>query len=572
MAATSQKSAYSEFFLLVGQALRSARNHSRSRSLRDKWRMRGMFVMGVAFWLGVYSASLMVLMHVQVEIPDFWQPIHFKLMSMILLTFFSVLLFSNVVTSLSTYFLSDDLDLIFSLPVSIEAVYASKFVQTIILSSWMIVIFGLPVLIAFGVTWRAGMLYYFIIPIVFLPFLVIPAALGSALTMTLVRVFPARRTRELLAALSIIVIGALFLLFRLLQPEQLLYADSRIMLYEIVRGFQAADYLPSEWATRILMSALAGRDLPMSEIWLIELSAPALFIIVGWIALWIYIDGWNKTQEGRRARISRSMLFGKIVNSISKIFPLSMRAMVVKDVKTFFRDTTQWSQLFMLAAVTVVYIFNFRVLPLQTLPIDRYKLVNYISFVNLGLAAFVASAVAVRFVFPMVSLEGRAWWIIKSSPFDIGPYLWSKFFISFVPLLLLAEILLGVTNFILKVSPFMSILGAWSMFSMIMGIVGMGVGMGALHPRFDVENAAQISVSYGGVVYMVTAMGFIAVSVILLVTPTSAILYSQFRNEPVGDFLWWSLIASLVIITLGGIATALYYMRKGIRNLTNLEA
>ena len=211
-------------------------------------------------------------------------------------------------------------------------------------------------------------------------------------------------------------------------------------------------------------------------------------------------------------------------------------------------------------------------MPLGNLPVNQFKLANYVSFVNLGLAAFVVSAVAVRFVFPMVSLEGRAWWVIRSLPLDLGPYVFSKFVVSFVPLVVIAEILLGVTNYFLGVAPFISAMGAWGILVMTLGITGMGVGMGAMHPRFDVENAAQISVSYGGVVYMVTAMGFIAASVVVLVTPTVAIFQSQIHNQPVSDFLWWSLVVALGIVTVAGVAVAAAYLRLGIRNLSQMEA
>ena len=530
-----------------------------------------MAILGAAFWIGIFLVSRRVLMHIQSEIPDFWRPIHFKLLSMVLLTFFSVLLFSNVVTSLSTYFLSDDLDLLLASPISLEAIYVAKFTETIALSSWMVVVFGLPVMLAFGVTWKAGLSYYLWLPVVSLPFLLTPAALGAALTIILVKVFPARRARDLLAALSIIVMGILFLLFRLVRPEQLVQADARITLWESVMKFKAGDFMLSEWMARVLVEALQGHPVPGLTTALLMLTGPALVLLVGWLAMWIYREGWSKAQEGRRARISRSGIFGWFIEAGSKLFPSSMRAMMIKDVKIFFRDATQWSQLLLLGAIMVVYIFNFRVLPLNVLPVNQFKLVNYISFVNLGLAAFVVSAVAVRFVFPAVSLEGRAWWVVRSSPLEITPYLWSKFFVSLFPLLVIAEVLLGVTNYLLGVSRFMSMLGIWSILAMTVGITGMGVGMGAMHPKFHVENAAQISVSYGGVVYMVIAMGFIAVSVMILVTPTVGIFQAQTTNQPVNDFLWWSLAVALGIVTLMGVILAWIYMKMGISSLDRLE-
>lgn len=562
---------FSELKLLLSPKARSVVNDFRSKSRRQRIRAAGLISLGGAFWTGIFFATWRVLTHVQAEIPDFWQLLHYKLLSMVFLTFFSILLFSNVVTSLSAYFLSDDLDLVLAMPARIGAVYLSKFVETVVLSSWMVLIFGLPVIIGFGVVWRAGWRYYAWAAALEGPFLFIPAALGIMLTMTLVKIFPARRARDLLMILSLIMVGAVFVLFRLMRPEQFVNAADRVTLWQGVLSFEANDFSPSEWFTRILMELLHGRPAPALMVALLALTAFSLIIIGGWLAESIYREGWSKAQEGRRARLSRSGPASVIIEALASPFPKSMRSMVVKDIKTFFRDTTQWSQLFLLAAIMVVYVFNFRFLPLTRLPVNQFKLVNYVSFVNLALASFVTSAVAVRFVFPAVSLEGNAYWLVRVSPLRPKPYLWSKFLTSVTPLLVLSEALLIITNYLLKVSPFMMWLSVASIFVMTFGITGMGVGMGALYPRFHVENAAQISVSYGGVVYMVLAMSFISAAVVLLVTPTSAIFMAQLKGEPLGSFLWGALIVAFAVVTALSALSLFLPMRMGIRNLEAME-
>ena len=118
-----------------------------------------------------------------------------------------------------------------------------------------------------------------------------------------------------------------------------------------------------------------------------------------------------------------------------------LRALVLKDFKSFFRDTTQWSQLILLTALVIVYLYNFRVLPLDKTPLPTFFLQNLVSFLNMALAGFVLSAVSVRFVFPAVSLEGLSFWTIRSSPLSPRTFLWGKFWTSLIPLLILAEIL-----------------------------------------------------------------------------------------------------------------------------------
>ena len=80
---------------------------------------------------------------------------------------------------------------------------------------------------------------------------------------------------------------------------------------------------------------------------------------------------------------------------------------------------------------------------------------NVYAFVNLAMAAFVLSAVAVRFVFPAVSAEGAAFWIVRTSPVSMRAFLWSKFWTGLVPVLVLAEALTIVSNEFLGAAPFL---------------------------------------------------------------------------------------------------------------------
>ena len=86
----------------------------------------------------------------------------------------------------------------------------------------------------------------------------------------------------------------------------------------------------------------------------------------------------------------------------------------------------------------VVYLFNIRALPLFSGERVPFFLVTVVVFLNLGLAGFVLSAIAARFIFPAVSLEGRQMWLLHSSPLDLRALLWSKYWVGTLPLLLLA--------------------------------------------------------------------------------------------------------------------------------------
>jgi len=95
-----------------------------------------------------------------------------RLLQLVFLSFSGILLFSNVVTSLAAFYLSDDLPIVNGAPVDRLRIFYARFLQTVVGSSWMVVLFGAPVLLAYGVVHHAGLYYYFLaaflVPLYFL--------------------------------------------------------------------------------------------------------------------------------------------------------------------------------------------------------------------------------------------------------------------------------------------------------------------------------------------------------------------------------------------------------------------
>ena len=162
---------------------------------------------------------------------------------------------------------------------------------------------------------------------------------------------------------------------------------------------------------------------------------------------------------GGAERFVRGGLWGWTVGTLLAGLPVAKREFVLKDIKLFFRDASQWSQLILLAVLVVVYLFNIKALPLHRGEEVGFFYTTLVSFLNLGLAGFVLASIAARFIFPAVSLEGRHMWLLRSSPLDLRALLWSKYWVGTLPLLVLALLLTGLTNVLLKVGPFMMVMG-----------------------------------------------------------------------------------------------------------------
>jgi ABC-2 type transport system permease protein len=159
-----------------------------------------------------------------------------------------------------------------------------------------------------------------------------------------------------------------------------------------------------------------------------------------------------------------------------------------------------------------------------------FLLINVVSFLNLGLAGFVVAAIAARFVFPAMSIEGRMMWLLRASPLDVRELFWSKYWVGTVPLLVIAIPLIVITNLVLEASPFILALTTLTMIGVTFALTALALGFGALYPNYDTENVAEIPTSFGGLLFMMCAVSYLACVVILEGWPVFVYLNSRIET------------------------------------------
>jgi ABC-2 type transport system permease protein len=537
------------------------------------WARRLLLVaLAAGFWVGTFLVIRRVLRYFE-TVFDLGPGLAYQLLLIILLTFLSMLLFSNLVASLSTFFLARDLELLHATPVARSSFFYARLINTTVNSSWMVLFFSLPVFAAYGAVFGGGVILYFWVALILPLFLVIPAATSILSTHLLVYFLPAKRIRDILFFIGLLAFIVMYFLFRLSQPERLVQPESFGNFMQFLQAMEtpSSPYLPSSWSAEILAGTLFNRDTEQFFFFAM-LSSYALFLPLAtcWVCGKIYLDGWSKAQESRQGR-RKIVWIDRALEQLTRVFPAQIRALMIKDIKTFLRDTTQWSQLFLLAALIVVYLYNFKVLPLDRSPMPAGTLRTLVSFANLALAGFVLSAVAVRFAFPAISLEGKAFWILQSAPISLRALLWSKFWLISVPLLVLGELLVFLSNLLLQVPPWMMALSLITICLMTFGIAAIGVAFGALYPNFNYENAAEIPTSFGGAVSMIVSIGFIALIVMIEAWPIYQIASASLRRGSLGAPTVSTIVPSLAIVGALTAAVIAVSLRAGIQRLEQLK-
>lgn len=550
------------------QALRN----SRRRASRGDWLRVLLFgAVALVFGLFVFAAFYRVLLYIG-QYAEFTAPLTHRVLDTVSTFLLTVLFASTIVTALSTQYLSEDLSLLVSSPVPLPALYGARLVLTTVQASWMVVLFSIPIYAAFALTAPAPSHFLAAVALALPPLVVIASATGTMLTSVLMAVFPARRVRELLVLLGAIFVVLLVFLIRVQQPEKLLNPRSIYDVTEFFAAFQtpSSPLMPSQWATNILIASRRAEPIPLMPLALLWSSAAAAVVIGCWMARGIYFRGYTRAQESRPARFSSLPAIDRFLEGLARPFEVRFRSLLLKDLRTFMRETTQWSQLLLLVALVVVYLYNFSVLP-ANFTFATFYLQNLFSFLNLGLAGFVLSAVAVRFVFTAVSTEGRAIWILRASPITSEKLLWSKFWTALLPLLVLSQVLTLASNYFLGATAFMTVLSSFTILFVTAGIVGLGVGMGAMFPKFKHENVTQIAGSSGGLLYMIASTSFIAVVLVLEAVPVYLFLSAQYRSAPLRPGSIAIIAACLLGVVVVNALVVRLPMKWGARRLNAME-
>lgn len=453
-----------------------------------------------------------------------------KILAMALMTAFFMIVFSATLTSFTTLFFARDLALLVHTPLPHRTLFAFKSLETAVFSSWMMLLALVPFLAAYGRVAGQGIGFYLLLTALGVPFAWLASAGGIGLSLALMRVFPARRVRDIMLAVALVIGTGLFLWVRWLAPARFLRADTMSSTLEYIALLEApaSPWLPSTWVARAVAAFVRGatREAGLYGAALAGAAALAFALLVA-AGERAYYAGWASAQEASRWKSRRPL--GGEWRGVPRFLGVRFRAILGKDLAVFFRDPNQWSQLLMLASVGAIYLLS-----IHKLPLDSRFLKGLVSFLNIGMTGFVLASVALRFVFPAVSLEGRSWWALRSAPLGLWEILWSKFLGGVGPIAGLGVLLVAVSNHFLGVDPFVARLSNLTVLVMAVTLAGMGVGFGALFPRFGEENVARIQTSAGGVLFMVTGLLYVGVTLAL----EAVLMRMHYFSAVVGRSLW----------------------------------
>ncbi|MFC1523294.1 hypothetical protein ACFL6N_00750 [Thermodesulfobacteriota bacterium] len=520
----------------------------------------GAALFSIAICTVIYIVSLKVVayFHSQNELGII---LSLKIFQMTWLTLFAMLVFSCMVSAVSTLFLTQDNEIVFSSPATPAEIFSMRYITTTIYTSWMMIVFTLPLFAAYGEVFDADFIYWLLMPLAVVSIATTASAFGMLIIIALVNIFPAKRTKDIILYLSLCFGIFIYILFRLMRPEDLVNPDQYAQFVDYLSTISkpAGPYVPAAWAANLLSLYLLDHEIDWLLLGLMLITPAALFILAEQLMQHWFFSGFSKSQEsfGGYRKFSAGPGYQ----------PTPWRLFFRKEWKTFLRDSAEWSQIFMIAALVVVYLYNFKTLPVDRSFYEEEYVTNLISFLNIGLTGFIITSLCARFVYPAIGLEGGAYYLIKSAPISTRRFMFSKYLFYVIPFTILALLLVVTSDHLLNIEGPMWWISVFTTVCITWTVVAMAIGFGAIHADFKAENKAAALGSMGAILFLFTAMTFQFIVVFLGAKPAYRIVKTWLRGLELQPLDLMLLILWTVSSIVFAIGVSVYFFRKGVKAL-----
>lgn len=500
----------------------------------------------------------------------------------------AMLTVSSAVIFYSAAFRSDEVKLLLTTPVSSGRIVLYKYQETTFFSCWGFMLLGSPMLIAYGMVMEAPWYYFAMILPFMVAFVCIPSAIGTLACLLVVHWLPSIR-RHAASIGAVLGVAAVVLMGWMLTAAQSEDVMTPAWLDQMLVRLRFAEQrlLPSWWLSSGLLEAAHGGRQGTLNAWRESVLFLAVLVSNGLLLVWattavggrLFRRAFSRLQGvASSQRRARAAWPDRLAERLLCWLPPAMRLLVIKDLRVFRRDPIQWSQFMIFFGLLALYFINIRRFQYGESLIGWMTLIG---FLNLGVVGLILSTFTTRFIFPMISMEGRRFWILGTLPISRDAILWSKFLFACcgaLPpcslLILLSDAVLGI----LANNPFIALVHQFVCWTLCIGLSGVAVGLGARLPNLREPSPSKIAAGFGGTLNLVISALFIVIVVTVTAVPSYLLIRQSQGGADAGPLPhWWSLgavgpviIGLFVAMAVGAVVT-IVPLAMGFRAFRRLE-
>jgi ABC-2 type transport system permease protein len=446
-----------------------------------------------------------------------------RMLSLLFLVVLAMLFFGGMIAAIDTFYFDDDIDFLASHPIPRPALLLRKLVSVWSTSAWVVFLVVVPVMTAYSRALGLGFAHLPLSTFSLFLFTIPPIALSSTVVMGLMRFLPIDRAKESILAFGVVLSFGMISLYRLLSPAKLFQFRPEQLINDAA-GFVREFTLPFSTAlpSNVMGQALVAAAPLKYGAWAGHTGALAILAVIS-VGVFLGVGGLifetDRPISGNAARpgpLERVFGLGRASAFLARRCPEGWRGVVYKELVSNVRDPMQISHLVLMIGIVALHFANLSEIPYSIHPAARVL----VAFLNLGLVGFLSAAVAVRFIYPSLSLEGRPFWLIETAPISAKAWIAVKFAVGWLPLALVSLVIVLASNYLIGIGAGLTALWTVATLSIATVIAALGTAVGIRMPVFGKRNVFEISSSSGGIIFLLMALLYVGGTIALLVAPT----------------------------------------------------
>jgi ABC-2 type transport system permease protein len=518
--------------------------------------------------------------------PDVFNFLLLKGYSLIFMVIFFIQIINGVVISFNTFYQSKELEVLFTSPVNRTSLFFSRLFETHAKTSWMLIIFGMPMLMSLGLFFRTNLIFYGYSLLLFTTFSIIPVNIGIGCTILLSSIFHIRKMKKFLLSAGLILAIILITFLRVLRPERFvnpeLFANLTLFLTEM--KMPSFILMPNRWLGESIFN-FVGRTLNADTL----LFIASLFLtsyVTGVILLaafkryhykgWVLLEGGTARSKGEKlrgagtGRVSEGVKDSTPVKPLLRLVDSQSRMLIKKDLLYQIRDEKNIQQIVVLLVLIVIYLFSISALPVNW---EYYAVqIKYIiSFFNLGLILIIIASLCSRIVYPAVVSDADYLWIIKTSPATSKRYSWTKFIFFFIPVLIVGQLLIISSSFLIGIEKTFILLEVVTTTLVCASFVSMAVFFGIFDMKKIMTDTHQEQMKTGSTAYMLSSIFLILLTLALEIVPTFLFFFKEVRKGIFTQRVWPMIGGVIFALLLINFFITIISTRLSTKKIDNLQ-
>ncbi len=482
------------------------------------------------FAVGVFLISRASTLYLLTE-AHIGQFLFHRFLSMLLYVFFITVNLGNMIVCYATLYRSQEVSFLMAMPVTHAKIFLIKFVDNFFYSSTTLSLVGFAVLLGYGSCFDLPWWHYLVtIFLVLLPFMLIAGIIAVMVLMLLIKVAARIGIRWLLAIIITLYLSIIYAYFKVTNPVELV---GEVMKHypDVNEYFGYLDpplvhYLPNHWVTEFFYWSINGdATRATANLSLLFFTMLGLIVVAALIGRRYYYESWLAASDAQTMRgPSRKPVRWKVFEFGQRsFFRPQTDAIMKRDVWLFLREPSQWLHMLLMMVLLCIFLISMSSLELRL----TQPLLQAVSFLVVFLFnGFLIASIALRFVFPAVSLEGEAFWVVRTSPYSLKELYWQKFTFAFLLLFALAEFLSVLSIGMLRSDLVLIELAAVSTGFITLTLTSLNLGAGTYFAAFKEKNPIRVASSQGASVTFLVSMLYLTVVVVILIVP----LYNYFQD------------------------------------------